>query len=76
MSRVEELRARLGGELAVAELEDELVAAKESETDPELLRDLKLRLREARREFRTERAGGAAAAPAPVEVATTVEKGE
>lgn len=76
MSRVEELRAKYEAELAVAELEDRLVAMKaDPDADPGELRDLKLQLREARRKFRTLRAGDAAVNPATVEATTSVEKG-
>lgn len=73
MSRVEELRTRLAAELAVAELEDELIAAKD-DGDPDALRDVKLRLRAARAEFRTHRAGSAAANPATVTASAVVEQ--
>lgn len=52
MSRADDLRA----ELALAELEDELVAAKADEDlDPEELRDVKNRVRAARQEYRETR---------------------
>lgn len=83
MSRVEELRAKYEAELALAALEDELAAAKGDPdwctacgrrigaTSPDLA-DLKLRVREARRAFRAERAGDAAAAPDVIEVTSDV----
>jgi hypothetical protein len=71
MSRADELRAALAAELAVLELEDELAAAKESGDVP---RELKLRLREARRVFREQRAGAAVASPATVTAAASVEE--
>lgn len=51
-------RAALDAERAVLDLEDELAAAKESGVEGREYRDLKLRLREARRAFRTLREGG------------------
>lgn len=71
MSRAEQIRARYEAELEVAELEDELVAAKESGEVP---RELKLQLREARRQFRLERAGSAQVSPATVEVTAGVNE--
>lgn len=71
MSRAEQIRARYEAELEVAELEDELVAAKEAGEVP---RELKLQLREARRQFRLERAGSAQVSPATVEVVAGVEE--
>lgn len=53
MSRADELHA----ELEVAELEEQLVAAKDA-GDEAMLRDVKYALREARYRFRTLRAGG------------------
>lgn len=55
MSRADELRAQYEAELAVAELEEELAAAKDTAEGPS--RELKERLREARRVFREQRAG-------------------
>jgi hypothetical protein len=67
VGRVDEVRARYDAELALAELEDELSAAKENgEATPELKR----RVREARRAFREARAGDAVASPAVIEVST------
>jgi len=54
MSRADDLRA----ELELAELEDELVAAKaEDGGDPDAYRDLKDRVRAARQAFREAREG-------------------
>lgn len=49
MSRADEIRARSEAEIAVAELEDRLIAAKEAGEDTE---SLKLDLRQARQSFR------------------------
>ena len=81
MSRADQLRA----ELALAELEDELVAAKGkvercekcgrrvTHDSPDLA-DLKARVRQARYEARLEREGGATANPATVQVKSSVNK--
>lgn len=70
MARVDELRARYEAEMRVAELEEQLLAAKESGPAP---RDLKLELRAAREAFRRLRDGepvpDGVARPATVEVA-------
>lgn len=50
-------REEIAAELAVLELEDELVAAKEAGAEGPEYRELKLRLRDARREFRSYREG-------------------
>jgi hypothetical protein len=50
-------RELLEAEMAVVELEDELAAAKEYAMDGTQYRDVKERLREARRVFRTLREG-------------------
>lgn len=71
MSRADELRARYEAEMAVLELEDQLLAAK---NDGDVPRDLKLELREARRAFREQRAGDAAASPATIEATAAVER--
>jgi hypothetical protein len=55
MSRAEELRALFEAELAVAELEEQLVAAKDTDDGP--TRELKLELRAARERFRRLRSG-------------------
>ena len=58
MSRADDLRAALEAELAVVELEDELVKLKAAKkTDQARLREAKLDLREARRAYRELRAG-------------------
>lgn len=75
MSRAEEIRARYEAELAVAELEDELVDVKASGT-PDEVRDCKLRLREARRVFREQRDGSATASPETVTVTAAVQEGD
>jgi hypothetical protein len=73
VSRVDELRARLAGEIAVAELEDKLIAAKaDPKVKPEALRDLKVRLRQARAEYRTRRAGNGTASAQTVGVSVNV----
>lgn len=70
MSRADEVRDRYEAELAVAELEDEFVAAKEAgEATPEM----KDRLREARREFRLRREGDAAAATSTIQTVSGIE---
>lgn len=71
MSRADELRAKYEAELAVLELEEELVVAKDSD-DPETLRDVKDRLRETRRVFREQRAGDATVSPATIETTAGV----
>lgn len=70
MSKTDELRAAL----AVAELEDELAAAKDSDMDPDDYRDLKLRLREARQTHREQRdtGGDGVASPDSIDVTTEV----
>lgn len=65
MSRAEDLRA----ELALLDLEDEFVAAKEDGT---VTPEMKLALRDARREFRERRAGSAAVAPEAIGTKTVV----
>jgi len=78
VGRADDLRAGLEAELAVVELEDELLAAKEAGEVP---RELKDRLREARQRFREQRAGvpagegDAVAAPAAVEASASVQEG-
>lgn len=69
MSRADELRARLEAELRVLELEERLTEAKEAGGD---YTDLKHELRQARREFRAERAGDANADPAVIETAAAM----
>jgi hypothetical protein len=66
MSRADELRA----ELALLELEDEYVAAKESGADREALKALGLR--EARQAFREQREGATVASPDVIQVTTEV----
>ena len=69
-------RAAIEAERAVLDLEDELTAAKEADTDPGEYRDIKLRLREARRRFRAYREGddpvNGAARPATIETGSEV----
>ena len=74
MSRADELRDAHGAELAVVELEDELVRLKGlKRPDQAKLRETKLALREARQRFREQRSGvpaepgDAVASPATVE---------
>ena len=58
MSRADDLRAALEAELAVVELEDELVHLKGlKKQDQAKLREAKLALREARQAYREQRAG-------------------
>lgn len=73
MPTSDELRAAL----AVAELEDELVAAKDSDIDPEDLRALKHRVRSARQVYRENHrspAVGGTAEPAPVTATAAVKE--
>ena len=69
-------REALDAERAVLDLEDELAAAKEYAMDGPEYMDLKLRLREARRRFRTFREGGdpadGVARPATLETGSEV----
>jgi hypothetical protein len=61
VSRADDLRAALESELAVVELEDELVRLKGlKRQDQARLREVKLALREARRVYREQRDGGVA----------------
>lgn len=69
MPGTDELRAAL----AVAELEEELVAAKDGDTDAVEYRDLKLRLREARQAYREQRSGQPAAEGDAVASPDTIE---
>jgi hypothetical protein len=71
MSRADDIRARAEAEIRVAELEEELVAAKDS---GDVTSELKLQLREARQEFRELRAGDAVAAPEAVSATADVKK--
>lgn len=57
MSRADDIRARHAAELAMAELEDELVALKARPGDGVRLREVKEALRQARFEQRTAREG-------------------
>jgi len=72
MSRADEIRARAEAEIAVAELEEKLLAAKE---DGEVTQELKLELREARRAHREMREGDATTAPAAVSATADVKRG-
>jgi hypothetical protein len=83
MSRSDEVRARYEAELAVAELEDQLVALKgdvercgecgrRTSSDSPELRAAKLQLRDARQAFRQARENGAVVNPATVEVTSEV----
>ena len=74
MSRVDELKAEYDAALAVAKLEDELLALKASGKKPDRLRDVKLELREARRVHRLEREGEGVAAPAAIKASATVKE--
>jgi hypothetical protein len=73
MSRADEVRARFDAELAVVELEEELVALKES-GDADALADCKLRLREARQAWRELRAGDAVVTPSTIETTAGVQE--
>jgi hypothetical protein len=68
MSRADEIRARADAEIAVAELEDQLLAAKAAGQDPP--REVKDRLREARRVYRELTAGSGTANPDTVTATT------
>lgn len=71
MSRADEIRARSDAEIAVAELEDQLISAKEAGEDTE---GLKLELREARRAFRELRQVDAVAEPGTIAASTEVQE--
>lgn len=74
MSRADDLRDAHEAELAVVELEDELVRLKGlKRPDPEKVRETKLALREARQAFRELRAGGPVAPGDAVVSPATVE---
>ncbi|MGH6692107.1 MAG: hypothetical protein ACREF4_15675, partial [Gammaproteobacteria bacterium] len=73
MARADEVRERLSAELAVVELEDELVELKESGADPAALRDCKERLRAARQSWRELRAGAAVVSPATITTTASVK---
>ena len=80
MSRADDLRAALEDELAMVELEDELVRLKGlKKPDEAKLRETKLALREARQRFRSQRAGDlaegdAAANPGTVAASAAVQE--
>jgi len=57
MGKADELKARYAEEIALAELEDQLVALKEKPGDGKKLRQVKEQLRAARYEQRTAREG-------------------
>lgn len=71
MSRADDIRARAEAEIAVAELEDRLIEAKDAGED---VADLKLELREARRSFREFREGDANVNPETVSAAAEVKE--
>lgn len=73
MSRADEVRERFDAELAVIELEEELVELKES-GDAAALADCKERLREARQAWREQRSGGAVVTPATIETTASVKE--
>ena len=80
MSRADDLRAALESELAVVELEEQLVHLKGlKKPDPAKLREAKLALRDARQAYREQRAGevgaGDAAANPDTVNATAEAKG-
>jgi hypothetical protein len=59
MGKADDLKARYGAEIALAELEDELARLKSEPGDGKKLRKVKAQLREARHEQRTAREGNA-----------------
>ena len=63
--------AELRAALEVAELEEQLIAAKDGDGPSA---ELKLAVREARRVYREMREGAAAVSPAAIETATTVNE--
>jgi hypothetical protein len=69
VSRADEIRARYEDELAVAEFEDQLVAAKQDGT---VTPEMKLALREARQAYRLRREGSAVAQAETIQTASTV----
>lgn len=73
MSRADDIRALAEAEALVADLEDELVAAKVTVDGP--TRDLKLKLRDARQKYRELRPGRSAgdAVVSPDVIAATTE---
>lgn len=81
MSRADDLRAGHEAEVAVVELEDELIRLKGlKRPDSEKVRETKLKLREARQRFRSQRAGvpaaegDAVASPATIETTAAPER--
>lgn len=76
MSRADDLRAKYEAELAVVELEEELLALKDADADPATLRETKLRLREARQAHRLQREGDANATPATIDAVAAVHNPE
>ena len=72
MSRADDIRARADAEIAVAELEEQLLAAKETGDVPA---DLKHDLRAARQAFRQLREGDAVAAPETITATAEVQEG-
>lgn len=71
MSRADEVRARYEAEIAVIELEEQLVAAKD---DGSATAELKGELREARRVFREQRASEVAVSPETISAAAEVKE--
>lgn len=77
MPTSEELRAQL----AMTELEEQLTEAKAAGVDPDELRDLKLRVREAREQYRasyrspSDAVGDGTAEPASIEMTAGVQEG-
>lgn len=71
MSRADDLRARYEAELAVLDLEDSLIAAKQA-GDTDRIAEVKVALREARASFRAMR--GAVVDPATIEASAEVHE--
>lgn len=85
MGRADKLRARQEAELAMVELEDELLAHKDDPDRPnegKQYQDLKLKLRRARFQYRTlrdaeppeETGGHATVRPAPIKASAGVKR--
>lgn len=73
MSRADDIRALAEAEAAVAELEDELIEAKDTDDGP--TRDLKLALRDARQKYRKLRdAGNATVTPDVIAASAEVQE--
>lgn len=70
MGRADEIRARMAGEIAVAEAEDALIAAKAKGT----ARDKRPSAREARQAYREANPAGGTANPATIETSASVKR--